>query len=221
MLKKHIYFGFLLTFSLLLLQCNNDAATSKTVSEVSTEVANKTIETTAALKEATQEAQKTVQDVAKSAKEATPSLTKAKEVVEETATKSVAKAKEVALKAKDKVVEKKTVKKKKKKKKKKRSKIKFGNTNHEFGTIKQGDIIKYDFNFKNSGDAPLVIKKVDVSCGCTFPSYPFMPIEPGKSGTIGITYDSKNKMGRQKPTITVVTNGRPSTVKLNLEGTVQ
>jgi len=41
MLKKHIYFGFLLTFSLLLLQCNNDAATSKTVSEVSTEVANK------------------------------------------------------------------------------------------------------------------------------------------------------------------------------------
>jgi len=221
MLKKHIYFVFLLAFSLFLIQCNSDATASQTVNEASSEVANKAKETTNAIKEVAKDAQTAVQDAAASAKEATPTLTKTKEAVEETASKTVAKAKEVALKAKEEVKKEEPVKKKTVKKKKKRSKISFYNTSHEFGTIKQGEVIKYDFKFKNRGDAPLVIKKVDVSCGCTFPSYPFIPIEPGKTGTIGITYDSKNKMGRQKPTITVVTNGRPSTIKLNLEGTVQ
>ncbi len=106
-------------------------------------------------------------------------------------------------------------------KKKGKSAIKFEALSYGFGKIKQGEIVKHDFKFKNVGNAPLVIKKVDVSCGCTFPSYPFIPIEPGKEGTIGITYDSKNKAGRQKPVITVVTNGSPRTLKLNLEGYVE
>ena len=105
--------------------------------------------------------------------------------------------------------------------KKKRAKMKFSQTTHKFGTIKTGDKVKHQFKFKNLGDAPLVIKNVDVSCGCTFPSYPFLPIKPGESGEIEVTFDSKNKVGRQKPTITVVTNGRPRTTKLYLEGFVE
>ena len=108
-----------------------------------------------------------------------------------------------------------------KKKAKKRSKIKFDELIHKFGTITTGDKVNHQFKFKNTGNAPLVIKSVDVSCGCTFPSYPFLPIEPGKEGTIDVTFDSTNKVGRQKPTVTVVTNGRPRTIKLNLEGFVE
>lgn len=108
-----------------------------------------------------------------------------------------------------------------KKKKKKRAKIKFNELVHKFGTIKTGDKVKHQFKFKNTGNAPLVIKSVDVSCGCTFPSYPFLPIEPGKDGVIDVTFDSEHKVGRQKPTITVVTNARPRTIKLNLEGFVE
>lgn len=108
-----------------------------------------------------------------------------------------------------------------KKKVRKRAKIKFDGLVHKFGTIKTGDKISHQFKFKNTGNAPLVIKSVDVSCGCTFPSYPFLPIEPGKEGAIDVTFDSEHKIGRQKPTITVVTNGRPRTIKLNLEGFVE
>lgn len=108
-----------------------------------------------------------------------------------------------------------------KKKKKRRAKIKFNELVHKFGTIKTGDKVKHQFKFKNIGNAPLVIKSVDVSCGCTFPSYPFLPIEPGKDGMIDVTFDSEHKVGRQKPTITVVTNARPRTIKLNLEGFVE
>jgi len=108
-----------------------------------------------------------------------------------------------------------------KKKVKKRAKIKFDELVHKYGTITTGDKVNHQFKFKNTGNAPLVIKSVDVSCGCTFPSYPFLPIEPGKEGTIDVTFDSTNKVGRQKPTVTVVTNGRPRTIKLNLEGFVE
>lgn len=108
-----------------------------------------------------------------------------------------------------------------KKKKKKRPAMKFDETTFKFGTIKQGDKIDHKFKFKNTGSAPLVIKTVDVSCGCTFPSYPFMPIEPGKEGIIEVTFNSEHKIGRQKPTVTVVTNARPRTVKLYLEGFVE
>ena len=108
-----------------------------------------------------------------------------------------------------------------KKKVKKRAKIKFEELVHKYGTIKTGDKVSHQFKFKNTGNAPLVIKSVDVSCGCTFPSYPFLPIEPGKEGAIDVTFDSAHKVGRQKPTVTVVTNGRPRTIKLNLEGFVE
>ena len=66
-----------------------------------------------------------------------------------------------------------------------------------------------------------MIKSVDVSCGCTFPSYPFLPIKPGEEGQIDVNFDSKGKIGRQKPTVTVVTNARPRTLKLYMEGFVE
>ena len=138
---------------------------------------------------------------------------KSKEVIQKTASESVTKV-ESTKEEQPKVVE-------KPKKKKKRSKIKFAGTTHEFGTIKTGDKVNHKFKFKNTGNAPLTIKNVDVSCGCTFPSYPFIPIEPGEEGEIDVTFDSKNKLGRQKPTITVITNGRPRTIKLYMEGYVE
>lgn len=107
------------------------------------------------------------------------------------------------------------------KKKKKRAKMQFGKTTFQFGKIKEGDKIEHNFKFKNTGNAPLVIKNVEVSCGCTFPSYPFIPIKPGEEGVIGVTFNSEHKIGRQKPIITVITNARPRTHKLYLEGFVE
>jgi hypothetical protein len=99
-------------------------------------------------------------------------------------------------------------------------KIAFEKTNHNFGTIKQGDVIEYNFRFINTGSAPLIIKNATATCGCTQPSYPFLPIEPNEKGAIGVRYNSKGKLGSQKPIITVTTNSKPSIIKLHLEGVV-
>ena len=233
MKTKSALFICLIAFAFLSVQCHSHEAETTTeagtavteaISDKAMKVKEVGVATTQALSDKameTKEALKT--NAVETIKEGTPTLTAIKTDVEEKASAAKEKVESAVKEVKKEVAAKKEVAKPKKKKKKKkaRSAIKFEELSHGFGKIKQGDVIKHDFKFTNVGKAPLVIKKVDVSCGCTFPSYPFIPIEPGKEGVIGITYDSKNKAGRQKPTITVVTNGSPRTLKLHLEGYVE
>jgi len=84
--------------------------------------------------------------------------------------------------------------------------ITFDKPTHDFGDITQGDVVNHVFKFKNTGNAPLIISDVQVTCGCTVPTKPKDPILPGKTGEIGITFSSGGKMGKQNKTITVVSN---------------
>jgi len=108
----------------------------------------------------------------------------------------------------------------KKVKPKKSPKIKFDDNTFAFGTIKPGDVIEHKFEFTNTGNADLVISDAQASCGCTQPSFPFIPIAPGEKGFIGVKYDSTGKLGSQKPTVTLTTNAYPKTQKVYLEGLV-
>ena len=113
-----------------------------------------------------------------------------------------------------------TQKKIEKPKKPKRPSITFKETTHEFDEITTGDIINVRFDFRNDGNAPLVVKSATATCGCTVPSYPFIPIEPGENGFIGVTYNSVGKLGEQKASITIITNANPSKYVLHLLGNV-
>ena len=222
MFLKKVCTGLVVLIAFLCVQCSNQP--SETVQEVPTaakdaiqvakETTTKTIgEAKEMASEVADKGQATLTSIKDKATEKVADVeSKVKEEVKEV-TKKVEAAPKKEAKPKPK--------KKKKSKPKKRAKINFEETVHKYGFIKQGDIVKHDFKFTNTGNAPLVIKNVDASCGCTFPSYPFIPIEPGKEGVIGVTFDSKGKIGPQKPTITVVTNGRPRTLKLNLDGYVE
>lgn len=99
--------------------------------------------------------------------------------------------------------------------------LSFVTKNYNFGTITEGDVIKYEFEYTNTGTADLVIKDASASCGCTAPGFSFFPLEPGLSSAISVTYNSKNKLGAQRPQITIKTNGYPSTHVLTLEGVVE
>ncbi len=100
------------------------------------------------------------------------------------------------------------------------ARIVFKETEYDFGLITQGDKIKHDFVFENVGSGDVEILNVDVTCGCTVPTFPFLPIAPGEKGTISVTYNSTGKLGNQKPMITVVTNAKPHTYKIYLKGVV-
>ena len=227
MFPRKLFVGIVIIAAYLCTQCHNHPTEANT--ESPTIVKEVTQAADNVKEEVAETATKAKEAGAKVVTEAKPTLTAVKDEVKETANAVSDKTQEVASTVKEEVKEKaKEVKekvvapvKKAAPKPKKRSKIAFEKTVYEYGTIKQGEVVKHDFKFTNTGNAPLVIKKVDASCGCTFPSYPFIPIEPGKEGTIGVTFNSTGKIGPQKPTITVVTNGRPRTLKLNLDGYVE
>lgn len=91
--------------------------------------------------------------------------------------------------------------------------ISFEESEYNFGDITQGDVVEHTFKFKNTGTQPLVIDRIDVTCGCTTPTYSKEPILPGKTGTVVAKFNSAGKLGNQKKAITVHTNaGEPAYV---------
>lgn len=83
----------------------------------------------------------------------------------------------------------------------------FEKTEHDFGTINEGDVVETSFVFTNTGKSDLTILDARGSCGCTVPEYPKdTPIAPGASSEIKVKFDSANKPGSQMKTVTLTTN---------------
>lgn len=85
-------------------------------------------------------------------------------------------------------------------------KIKFNEEVKNFGEIKQGDIVKHVFTFKNTGTEPLILSNVSTTCGCTASNWPKEPIMPGKTASIEASFNSAGKIGQQNKVLTVFSN---------------
>ncbi len=101
--------------------------------------------------------------------------------------------------------------------------IEFEESEFDFGTIKQGEVIEHVFTYKNTGKSDLVIRKTRTSCGCTAVNVDSKPVAPGQTGELKIRFNSAGKVNRQVKTITIVTNcpdPNKNTIVLKLTGTV-
>lgn len=90
----------------------------------------------------------------------------------------------------------------------------------DFGTITQGDSVKFAFKFTNTGDAPLIIKSTSAGCGCTIPKTPADPIGPGEQGEIPVIFNSKGKRGKISKDVNVLTTAREKPYIVKLKGEV-
>lgn len=98
--------------------------------------------------------------------------------------------------------------------------MKFETETHDFGKIKEGDKVTYEFKFTNTGKSPLIIKDAIATCGCTKPEWPSTPIQPGANGAIKVTFNSAHKQGLQDKQITVTANTAPAQSMVHLIGEV-
>ena len=100
-------------------------------------------------------------------------------------------------------------------------KIDFETPVYDFGRVKSGELVKHIFNFTNSGDDLLILTNVQPSCGCTTAGEWSRKVEPGKTGTIPIQFNSANYSGQVMKTVTVTSNdkSKPS-FGLQIKGTV-
>ena len=88
----------------------------------------------------------------------------------------------------------------------------------ERNNIKKGTDDMFSFTFRNTGVSPIIIDRVQTSCGCTTANKPEAPVQPGERSEISVKYDT-NRVGAFTKTITVFTNvGEP--VVLTIKGTV-
>ncbi len=100
--------------------------------------------------------------------------------------------------------------------------IGFDKKSHDFGKINENDgKASHIFEFSNTGNAPLVVNRVQASCGCTTPTWTKEPIEPGKKGSITVTYNPQGRPGAFTKTITVYSNAAEEQEHLTIQGEVQ
>lgn len=98
--------------------------------------------------------------------------------------------------------------------------IKFVVEEIDYGTITQGANGVRVFEFKNTGNAPLIISNASSTCGCTVPSFSREPIAPGAKGKIEVKYNT-DRLGAIRKTITVTSNAVDApTVYLKIKGEV-
>ncbi len=97
--------------------------------------------------------------------------------------------------------------------------IKFTETVHDFGKIKQGVPVTYDFAFKNVAAKPVVIESATASCGCTTPVKPDQPVGKGKSDKIKAGFNAAAP-GPFEKTIFVKAAGVAQPMEIKIKGEV-
>jgi len=100
-------------------------------------------------------------------------------------------------------------------------KIAFETPVYDFGKVKSGEMIKHTFIFTNIGQDLLILTNVQPSCGCTTAGEWTRQVEPGKTGTIPIQFNSANYNGQVMKTVTVTCNDKSQqTTTLQVKGTI-
>jgi Protein of unknown function (DUF1573) len=83
--------------------------------------------------------------------------------------------------------------------------------NKHFGKIAEGQKLEVSYRFKNTGNKPLVIQRVQPSCGCTVAEQPSEPVPPGEEGMIKASFNSEGRLGVNHKTLFVYANIKGST----------
>ena len=98
--------------------------------------------------------------------------------------------------------------------------FKFETETINYGKIISGSDGVRVFEFTNIGKSPLIISRVQASCGCTVPKKPDQPIMPGEKCKIEVSYDTK-RLGGFSKAITIFSNAKNERKMVKIRGYVE
>ncbi|MDR0498489.1 MAG: DUF1573 domain-containing protein [Holophagales bacterium] len=99
--------------------------------------------------------------------------------------------------------------------------IAFDAIHHDFGRVLRGQKVSHKYKAANNGDAPLQIKEIQVSCGCSSAILGQRSLLPGESTFIEVQYDSSGDIGAIRKGIDVILSDPANpTVGLTFEANV-
>jgi hypothetical protein len=93
---------------------------------------------------------------------------------------------------------------------------------YNFGTALSGPPLNHVFMIKNVGNAPLEIRNVTSSCGCTAAKPSKTILAPGEVATIPASVDTRFEQGHSLSVVTLTTNDPTNaSLQLKLEGVIK
>jgi hypothetical protein len=102
-----------------------------------------------------------------------------------------------------------------------KTKVAFDKEVHNFGEIKQGEIVSTTFTIKNVGDNDLYVLEAHGSCGCTVPEVTKEAIEPGESAPIHVKFDSNGKSGEVTKSVMITCNTAKIVETINIKASIK
>lgn len=97
--------------------------------------------------------------------------------------------------------------------------VKFKEVRHDFGKIKQGVPVTFDFEFSNIAAEPVIIETASASCGCTTPVWPQTPVMKAKADKIKAGFNAA-AAGPFEKTIFVKIKGVDAPYEIKIAGEV-
>jgi hypothetical protein len=99
-------------------------------------------------------------------------------------------------------------------------KVDIKDAKKNFGFVKKGDVVKENYEVTNKGNAPLLLKDVEIGCSCTTATFDVKPVLPGHSTTVTIIFDTESTYDRQDRTVLLHSNDPKGPHKLRYKGVV-
>jgi hypothetical protein len=96
------------------------------------------------------------------------------------------------------------------------AKMDFEKQAHDFGDSKQGDILTYDYQFKNNGDKVLEIGEISTDCDCLTYELSQSVLSPGETAKISVSWDTSSKIGITYSRLTILSNIKGKKKELTL-----
>lgn len=98
----------------------------------------------------------------------------------------------------------------------------FDASEHDFGTIEElGGAVRCRFRAVNRGTAPVVLRDVTTTCGCTVPAFSKKPVRSGEETVVEVTYDPAGRPGVFDRKLHVRGAGGEQLAVLTIRGTVR
>jgi hypothetical protein len=91
-------------------------------------------------------------------------------------------------------------------KKKAAGRIEFTKEMHNFGTLKEGEIVVFSFQFLNNGGSSFRLTKVEPTCGCIKVQFNKEEIPSKANSAIDVIFNTAGEWGNQIKTIEIITS---------------
>jgi hypothetical protein len=91
-------------------------------------------------------------------------------------------------------------------KKKQPGRIEFTKEIHNFGTLKDGEIVAFSFQFKNTGGSAFRLTKAEPGCGCLTVQYDKEEIQAQSASTVEVILNTNGEWGNLIKTVEIETS---------------